>query len=282
MIMKKMTDLDGKIYKELEFRYKLLGKYPWRYFRSEENVRAEIIEPILKVLGWEIPNLEREYDKIDFVLVKNKKMRAIIEAKSLNGQETNNQLLKYINKKNCPNIAILTNGLEWQIVRLDDNNTIRCYKTVSIEKYNDLDTLSFFKLLLYDKIENIGKDVPKTTNINLWTLTKIYKERSFRVDNIKDSTKSITGRYMKDVFVEFIKCLDEWDYLYNGTIFVYPVVMKKNELPPRRKSSYPVGKKPYYINTDKRNFDKRVAIAQIIYLMGLDKTYKLVIENDLP
>ena len=97
--MNKLTGFDGKISQELKCRYELLGKYPWRYFRSEENVRAEIIEPILMLLGWKIPNLEREYDNIDFALAKNKRMCAIIEAKSLNGQESNNQLFNYLSKK---------------------------------------------------------------------------------------------------------------------------------------------------------------------------------------
>ena len=87
---------------------------------------------------------------------------------------------------------------------------------------------------------------------------------------------------MKDVFVTFIKRLDEWEFLYDGTILVFPVVMKRDELPSKRKkSSYPHGQGQYYINTDNKSFAKRVAIAQII-LSNLEDTYKLIIENDRP
>ena len=280
--MRKITDINEKISQELEYRYGLIVKYSWRYYRSEENVRSEIIEPILKVLGWEIPNIEREYDNIDFALAKNRRLFTIIEAKSLKGRENNNQLINYLNKKYRPNIAILTNGLEWQIIRLFGESTIRCYKTVSLENHSDSDTLSFFNLLLYEKIENIDSEAPKDNDVGLWTQSKKFKEKSFRIDNLIDDTKSIIGSNMKDVFVTFIKQLDRWNELYEN-LLVFPVVMKENELPSNRyDSSYPHGKGQYYINTDNSTFDKRVAIAQIIYLFGLDDTYKIVIENDHP
>ena len=296
--MKKTEEIEKKIANELKKRYDLISKYSWRYYRSEENVKVEIIEPILAVLGWEIPHIEREYAKIDFALAKKKRMWTIIEAKKLNvssmGKNIAKQLFNYLFDEKRPNIAILTNGLEWHIVR-KCGDTIKCYDSVSIEKYYEQKTISFFKLLLYDRIENIEKNAPNGKEIESWNWTKEYHERPFYIDNLKGNNKLIAGNSIKEIFASFIKQLDEWDYLYRplpkkgepsdlytekGTRLIYRVVVKKNEIPPRRKTAYPLGKGEYHVNTDKDAFEMRVAAEQIIYLMGLENIYKLVIDDN--
>ena len=44
----------------------------WCFRASEENVRAELIDPILSALGWKIPFLRREDHGKDYLLCSEK------------------------------------------------------------------------------------------------------------------------------------------------------------------------------------------------------------------
>ena len=45
----------------------------WCYRVSEENVRAEIIDPILRILGWRLPYIKREEHGMDDMISMKQK-----------------------------------------------------------------------------------------------------------------------------------------------------------------------------------------------------------------
>jgi len=104
------------------------------YEQNEMAVRSGIIEPILKILGWDTANLaEVQPNKSieeggipDYSLIKDGKPVLFVEAKKMSvdidQKEVISQLVKYSNSEGTE-YGILTNGIVWMLVRTFEKGT---------------------------------------------------------------------------------------------------------------------------------------------------------------
>lgn len=101
--------------------------FEWYYRLYEENVRVEMIEPILRVLGWTVPYVRREERNMDYLLsdemyINKKGNKLVIEVKKYQEQlyscgekmelVNESQLQEYC-RQEFPLAGILTNGIRW-------------------------------------------------------------------------------------------------------------------------------------------------------------------------
>ena len=144
----------------------------WCFRASEENVRSEIIDPILKTVGWEIPYLRREDHNRDYLLCSQKyagkdSTRIVIEAKKYREQlktssegddnsqnSPEGQLVGYINDKNeahYTEFGILTNGIRWCLYQND-----KCIGEINIKEIKEktVEICSFFKLISFESLRH--------------------------------------------------------------------------------------------------------------------------------
>lgn len=108
----------------------LFKQNEWCFRFSEATVRAEIIDPLLKMLGWELPFVKREIRKMDYLLSTDKRFmdtskKIVIESKKYsevlrssgkhqhnNKEECNEQqVIRYCQQESC--YGLLTNGIVW-------------------------------------------------------------------------------------------------------------------------------------------------------------------------
>jgi predicted type IV restriction endonuclease len=93
---------------------------------NETATRTQLIDPLLRVLGWEIsdPNLVKpEYPvalgkRVDYALMRNSKPLALIEAKRLGHKLTAEDRLQafgYASNEESVKFAIISNGDEWEM-----------------------------------------------------------------------------------------------------------------------------------------------------------------------
>ena len=165
---------------------KVFKENEWCFRASEENVRVELIDPVLKVLGWSIPYLRREDHNRDYVLCREKyaskdSIQIIIEAKKYQEQlfmgdnekadvKDNEQLYDYLDRAGI-NFGILTNGIRWCLFHKRDY-----LGEIDITKSELNDICKFFKLISFDFI--------KKNEIRTFDL-------SFIPENNEDSTPSV-------------------------------------------------------------------------------------------
>lgn len=181
-----MADLKETIEKMIE----KMKKYRSLYERNEMATRGQIVEPILKGLGWNIenpeeiqPNVSFEEGIPDYSLLKDDKNVLFIEAKKLaidiEQKEIIRQLAKYCFGEGMK-YGVLTNGAIWLLFRAfqegttmaerviwktDIENdeitaTIRRLNTISKENITNIDNL-IRKLQILDEIWHSLLDEPK-------------------------------------------------------------------------------------------------------------------------
>ncbi|MBR3579141.1 MAG: hypothetical protein IKN98_10205 [Bacteroidales bacterium] len=155
----------------------------WCYRVSEENVRAEIIDPILRILGWRLPYIKREEHSMDYVLCSEKDIHVnskviVLEAKKfkeqlwydnvkkeirtsnpdqLEGYLTDNSILGEIGENH--KIGVLTNGIRWYLC----NSKKRIKKEITLVDINEQGELiksvdynefcEFFELISFNRID---------------------------------------------------------------------------------------------------------------------------------
>lgn len=162
----------------------------WCYRVSEENVRAEIIDPILRILGWRLPYIKREEHGMDYVLCSEKDIHVnskiiVVEAKKYKEQlwydgiwydntiyenrtPNSEQLGKYLTNvshfgkiQENRKIGVLTNGIRWYLC--DSNKRIKKeIVLVEIDECGEIKNIDgdygvfcdFFELISFDRIEN--------------------------------------------------------------------------------------------------------------------------------
>lgn len=158
-----------------------LKKYRSLYEQNEMATRGQIIEPILRCLGWDIenpeeiqPNISVEEGIPDYSLLKEGKIILFIEAKKLSidieQKSVINQLAKYCFSEGMK-YGVLTNGTIWLLFRaFQEGTTIterviwkadiendgttatnRRLNTISKDNINDIDNL-IKKLQILDEI----------------------------------------------------------------------------------------------------------------------------------
>lgn len=157
-----------------DIRY-LLKEQTWAFFKYEINVRTEIIDPILKQLGWRFPDtlfrepITRDSKKVDYALRYNGQFKILIESKSISSDwgKAKSQLNKYLNDERFDDcIGILTNGVKWEVIQKDkidpitsitifDNQFLDFLKCFDFDKFTSID----------DPLYNLPKVAKKNTSI---------------------------------------------------------------------------------------------------------------------
>lgn len=142
-----------------------IENHSWYFFKNEQNVRSEIIDPILKQLGWKFPNLDREVSKggksPDYILSKENSVKFVIEAKEILGFDKEKDLIKSVEqlKEYCNNFqvsyGILTNGNLWLMYHFCNQKAI--LKSKVNLSLMEKEYIGFFKDICFENIDHLHK-----------------------------------------------------------------------------------------------------------------------------
>ena len=158
----------------LKMVVKRMKKYSFLYEQNEMAVRDQIVNPILRALGWnpenpeEVqPNISTEEGIPDYSLLKNGKKVLFIEAKKLSvdieQKDVIRQLAKYCFGEGMK-YGVLTNGVIWILFRAFQEGTTMSERMVwKTDIENDELTSSIRRLctISKDNIDNIEKLIKK-------------------------------------------------------------------------------------------------------------------------
>lgn len=269
----------------------LLETYPWLFCKNETTVRCEIIDPILKLAGWEFPDLRREVymgkgkGQSDYILYQGESPKVIIEAKShdndLKEGYIKKQLLKYW--KNSYRIsnpkdlyAIATNGQEWQLWRYNNEADFIANADIIDSTDNFKLFVSLLKAIRHNdssSISEIIKQLHKVGHDNDYSFKRHY---NFKIKNI-DGCKSVTDYFQKFIAAnkEEVQKMADKGY-FNKNIIATTKQNAKEQF----------GERPYdeieglYITADYDTYTKRMIIEQIINTLHLEEKYQLIKTND--
>ena len=142
----------------------------WCFRASEENVRSELVDPIIKALGWKMPYLRREDHGKDYLLcsekyVNKESMKVIIEAKkykeqllsqlSKNDKKNKSQLLRYCKAADTHVYGILTNGRRWIKFEFQQTYTdLNFVSEIDLLKDDDNALYDFFCSISFNKVKD--------------------------------------------------------------------------------------------------------------------------------
>jgi hypothetical protein len=158
----------------LEMVLERMKKYRDLYEKSEESVRYQIVNPILKELGWnpENPewvqlNITTEEGVPDYSLLKNEKRVLFIEAKKLLVDVEEKEIIRKLGQY-CfgegMKYGVLSNGAIWILFRAFQEGTTMAERLVwKVDLENDDITASIRRLttISKDNIENIETLIKK-------------------------------------------------------------------------------------------------------------------------
>lgn len=166
----------------LEMVVERMKKYRSLYEQNEMGVREQIVNPILRSLGWDIenpeevqPNVSTEEGIPDYSLLKSDKKVLFIEAKKLSvdieQREVIRQLAKYCFGEGMK-YGVLTNGAIWILFRVFQEGTTLSERIVwKIDIESDEPTASIRRLNTISKenIDNIEELIKKLQILNeIW------------------------------------------------------------------------------------------------------------------
>lgn len=183
------------------------------YKSNEQATILQLINPILKSLGWdpEKPtDIHPEYNGIDICLKKNGENKIIIEAKSLVtrrnlGSKPLKQLGGYCAKEGIK-YGIFTNGKRWEIYTWEkENTTLRKIWDLKLDE-DDNKTLKFyFRKLLKKNIEELQEEVSfKRWMDDIWEEgmrninEKIKENKNIDFRNIKSPWRAEIRRFLEE------------------------------------------------------------------------------------
>ena len=255
------------------------------YFDSNEtNVRAELVEYILNILGWSFPYLAREVkageknSKVDIALFdgnhEREQCKALIETKAL-GVSYNEghfeQLTKYFNyfsdKKNIfVPIGILTNGRTWILYRnYRDRFGMKLLKWKHIDIVSDdiSDILFYFNRLRKENVDELIEEMTRELALeeHLYSESDKYINGSNIIIKYSDGSEDICGKNATDTFKLFIeRHFDDVKRLQYEEFFD----IISNDHPFSKFISINVGGKHWYINTNNDTQEKRSIIDYVI------------------
>lgn len=212
----------------------------WYYRLYEENVRVELVEPILKAIGWTAPYIRREERNMDYLLsdevfINEDCNKLVIEVKKYQEQlitigenmEPKNelQLIEYCTRIDkefpfAPLAGILTNGIRWCIylgngyeykgeIDLMDKNT-------NIDSY-----IRFFRAISRNELYMINElDWKWLTQAT--EKEEIHPKKIFIVNEGLDGTITDSYCFVVKQFID--KCTNPSDY-----IFYKDVILKEKK-----------------------------------------------------
>lgn len=160
-----------------------IKKYRSIYETNEMAVREQIVNPILKSLGWDTenpeevrPNQQTDEGVPDYTLIKSGKKIMLIEAKSLNTDIEKSEVIRQLGKYSYnegTKYGVLTNGSLWILIRSFEEGKSPNERLVwSIDLENDELSLICRKLMTISKscIEDIEKLIKKVQILDeIWS-----------------------------------------------------------------------------------------------------------------
>lgn len=173
-------------------------KKEWYYRVSEENVRAEIVDPILKVIGWEFPFLRREERYMDYLLcndaITQNTPKLIIETKKYREQlqtsgNDKNSEIEPVNEwqlrdyciSELASAGILTNGIRWCLYTTGDS--FEYQGEINICKSTNQDIIHFFNAISKNELDKISQTdwnwLSKSLNVEFFPTTIKIDNESF-------------------------------------------------------------------------------------------------------
>jgi hypothetical protein len=258
----------------------LITNQTYLFCNNETNVRIELIEPILKNLGWNLHNMNREVKckksrkRADFALYdKQNVCILVIEAKSLDQpllvkefSDTDIQINNYMQDERfkTAKYVLLTNGQAWQIRDKSGQNIIKSIDILETnnenEKY-DSSIIEFFEILSADKFD-IAVDIPQETSPH-----QMANDRLFHFNIIQDN-KKIPGKNPTEIFRNFIE-KNESDVIKlqeNNRLKVCVITQNYDQVRNPKQTS----DKKYFTTGDHSTYLKKMLIQQIIRETNID------------
>jgi predicted type IV restriction endonuclease len=287
----------GELQNEIIAIQNLINDYECYFRDNEADVRAEIVDRILRSLGWVFPKIEREVKvdyktrkKADIVLSNGldnpkEKCEALIETKSLHNTFDNDkslhQLKGYLDSPRFESvkIGVLTNGCTWIIYKYvrEEKNELQKIQHIDIMSNDTLSVASSFFEYLH--IEKIGKlENKKVLNESLCDGKQARKGIIIRYNNDDEeyiSDTSPTGAFRRFV----LKHKDIVMKLQNNNKFPQRILVAKSEkkIKTRRKgkgkdrkivNKVEIDGNEWYIDTEIFQSHKLLTLIQQIILEG--------------
>jgi len=195
----------------LEMVVERMKKYRSLYEQNEMAVRSQIIEPILRGLGWDVenpeevqPNVSTEEGIPDYSLLKGDKKVLFIEAKKLSvdieQREVIRQLAKYCFGEGM-RYGVLTNGAIWILFRAFQEGTTMSERIVwKIDIESDELTASVRRLntVSKDNIDVIEKLIKK-----LQILDEIWQSLVDEPDEIIKGLTPVFEKLIKEGYPDY-------------------------------------------------------------------------------
>jgi len=227
-----------------------MKKHRSLYEQNEMAVRSQVIEPVLRGLGWDIenpeevqPNVSTEEGIPDYSLFKSNKKALFVEAKKLSvdveQREVIRQLAKYCFGEGMK-YGVLTNGAVWVLFRAFQEGTtmaerivwkidvendemtaiVRKLNTISKENIIDIENL-IKKLYILDEIWHSLLDEPKDLVRGFIPVFEAlikegYPEYEFEQTEIED--------FIKERIKELVSPAEE--YVTESIPLVEPIVLR--------------------------------------------------------
>ncbi len=175
------------------------------YARSEQSVRDQLINPILKALGWDTSepdfvhaNVTNDDGKIpDYTLLKGGAKKLILEAKKLSRNLDDGKVIRQLADYCYPHgieFGILTDGVVWQLFNtFEKNPNNRIVWTVDISQCEDQELLKL-EMLCYEKIENLEDELNQTKVLTDYFNSIFQTKDSF----LKWSEIALREKFLKD------------------------------------------------------------------------------------
>ncbi|MBC8231949.1 hypothetical protein H8E77_20555 [bacterium] len=183
-----LNELNSEISRILD----VLDKYQGKGVLSEPNTKSNLIEPVLRTLGWNVfdfEEVEKEWKvfdgtSVDYALKISGTPSIFIEAKaldiSLNYPKLIGQTIKYAAMEKDLRWCVLTNGDEYRLYKSDEtklNPENRIVFTVSIGECKDDEKRAFF----IEMIKRLSRDSVESGEFETWASELFIENRIRRI-----------------------------------------------------------------------------------------------------
>ncbi len=188
-----------------------LKSYPDVYLTNEQATRNQLIDPVLRELGWDptdpskvLPNASNEDGKKpDYTLIKNNSPILILEAKNTSVDLEKGDVIKQL-AQYCYNMGVkygfLSNGQQWlfyNTFETDPNKRIIWKIDVTKDEMTHIvNDLEFLKYENANNLETIVNGFINQKKLNS-ILESIWDEKFSSIEKIKDLLSKLLETYIK-------------------------------------------------------------------------------------
>lgn len=260
----------GQIIMEVASHFQLYG---YHFNDNEANIRAEIVDPIIKALGWRMDNntLYREVkckssaQRVDYALFKDNVCRFIIEVKSLNTflkEGERKQLMKYLQDPRfaTAKYGILTNGHSWAAYNRDGRLIHAANIPFGLSNKFDEDEEMVNSFFHYLSLWDIDKEDMPQTNVSIDNREPV--NFSIKIDN----SSEIRGICAAQTFHIFIERHIELVYrMQQNNRFDYTILFDEKPKRSSQSSKFLIDWKQMWISHDHNTYWKMGIVQQIYW-----------------